>query len=123
MKSILLSIKPVFVEQIFSGKKIFEFRKRLPLDLDKVIVYETSPTKKIVGEFECKRVIREKKNLLWNLTAFGAGIDKSFFDDYFAKVQEGMAIEIKNPIRYDAPKDLQDIGLTFTPQSWVYIKD
>lgn len=54
MKSILLPIKPVFVERILSGEKWYEFRKRLPLDIERVVIYETAPTKKVVGEFHCK---------------------------------------------------------------------
>lgn len=54
MKSILLPIKPVFVERILSGEKWYEFRKRLPLGIERVVIYETAPTKKVVGEFHCK---------------------------------------------------------------------
>lgn len=122
MKSILLPIKPIFVRRILSGEKYFEFRKRLPLDIDKVVMYETAPTKKVVGEFICKRVICASKEELWQLTVEGAGIDKPFFDSYFSNVEKGMAIEIEAPVAYDVPKDLRDIGVMFTPQSWIYLK-
>lgn len=122
MKSILLPIKPIFVERILSGEKWYEFRKRLPLDIERVVIYETAPTKKVVGEFHCKRVICAPKEKLWQFTFKGAGIDKSFFDSYFSNVEKGMAIEIETPISYDSPIDLRDIGVEFTPQSWIYIK-
>lgn len=122
MRSILLSIKPIFVKRILSGEKWYEFRKRLPLDIDRVVIYETAPTKKVVGEFHCKRVICAPKEELWQITFKGAGIDRSFFDSYFSNVEKGMAIEIEAPVSYGIPKELRDIGVKFTPQSWIYIK-
>ena len=50
---ILLSIKPEFVEEIFSGRKKFEYRKAIFTNkkVTSVIVYSTMPVGKIVGEF------------------------------------------------------------------------
>ena len=44
MTSILLSIKPEYVEKIFNRTKKYEFRKRMPYkQVDKVIVYSNAP--------------------------------------------------------------------------------
>ncbi len=49
---ILMSIKPKFVKQIFEGIKLFELRKKIfRREVKTIIIYESSPTKKIVGEF------------------------------------------------------------------------
>jgi len=47
---ILLSIKPEFVEEIFSGRKKFEYRKAIFTNkkVTSVIVYSTMPVGKIV---------------------------------------------------------------------------
>ena len=46
---ILISIKPKFVKKIFEGTKIFELRRKIFLKkINTVIIYESSPTKKIV---------------------------------------------------------------------------
>ena len=55
--NIIYHIYKCFADQIFDGKKPFEFRKKLPSDLtigDKVYIYEPvkkGGSKKIVGEF------------------------------------------------------------------------
>ncbi len=121
MKSILLSIKPIYVQRIFSGTKCFEFRKKIPLNIERVVIYETSPTKKVVGEFLVKRVIKASPQELWEKTKEKGGIDKFSFFKYFEKNIEGMAIEILTPIRYEYKKSLEDIGVKFVPQSWVYL--
>ena len=55
----LLSIKPEFVEKIFSGEKRFEFRKSaFRQDISCVIVYATSPVRRIVGEFEVEEILQ-----------------------------------------------------------------
>ena len=49
---VLLSIKPEFVQEIFTGKKKYEYRKAIfTRSVDKVVVYSTKPVGMIVGEF------------------------------------------------------------------------
>lgn len=51
MCKILLSINPNHVENIFNGTKKYEFRKvECKKPVDKIIIYSTSPIKKVVGE-------------------------------------------------------------------------
>ena len=46
---VLMSIKPKFVKQILAGTKLFELRKRnFKLEVKTVIIYESSPTKKLL---------------------------------------------------------------------------
>ena len=41
---VLLSIKPEFVQEIFTGKKKYEYRKAIfTRSVDKVVVYSTKP--------------------------------------------------------------------------------
>jgi predicted transcriptional regulator len=49
--SILISIRPEYVREIFEGRKLYEYRKRLPRrKVDKIIVYSTAPEMRVVGE-------------------------------------------------------------------------
>ena len=50
---VLLSIKPEFVEKIFSGEKRFEYRKSIfkQQNIDTIVIYSTMPVGMIVGEF------------------------------------------------------------------------
>lgn len=69
MPSIILSIKPQFVDKILKWEKKFELRKSIPnKDFDKVIIYASAPISKIVGEFTVKQIIKSDLKSLWNFT-------------------------------------------------------
>ena len=55
---VLLSIKPEFVEKIFSGEKLYEYRKAMfkNVNVSSVVIYSTMPVGKIVGEFKFKKI-------------------------------------------------------------------
>ena len=56
---ILLSVKPVFVEEIMRGKKLFEYRKTIykNRNISRIVVYSSSPVCRVVGEFDVKDVL------------------------------------------------------------------
>ena len=70
MKAVLLSIKPEFAEKIFAGTKKFEFRKIIfkHRNINKIIVYASSPIKKVIGEFIIDDIIIADIDTLWNTT-------------------------------------------------------
>jgi len=56
---VLLSIKPKFADRIMAGSKKFEFRKvifRQPA-IDEIVIYSSSPVKKIVGTCTIQSVV------------------------------------------------------------------
>ncbi|GCE90268.1 ASCH domain-containing protein [Acetobacter sp. DmW_136] len=123
---VLLSIKPIFVERILSGEKIFEYRKKIfdASRVNSVIIYATMPVGKIVCEFDIERVIEEHPKKLWEKTHHGAGISKDFFDSYFNERSVGFAIEVGNirvPEHHICPYQLFE---KFTPpQSFMYVPE
>lgn len=121
---ILLSIKPVFAEKIFEGTKQYEFRKSLFRDknVSKVVVYASTPVKKVIGEFEIDHVLSSDPEDLWLKTKEFAGIEKDFFDKYFQNSKIGYAIKIKNATRYLSPLDLKSgFNIERPPQSFAYL--
>ena len=51
MSTVLMSIKPEYVSNILNGKKKYEFRKNAcKKEIEKMIIYSTSPISKVVGE-------------------------------------------------------------------------
>lgn len=123
---VLLSIKPEFVEEIFSGKKKFEYRKSIFSNkrVTSVIVYSTMPVGKIVGEFLIEDVLTDEPQSLWKKTKHFSGITKKFFDAYFVGRTRGYAIKIGALVRYDEPIDpYKDWECFVPPQSFKYIKD
>lgn len=120
---VLLSIKPEFVEKIFSGEKQYEYRKSIfKKKIDTVVVYSTMPEGKIVGEFEIATILVDHPKAIWKATASVSGISDEFFNQYFEDRLEGYAIKISNPQLYDKPIDPKVEYESFhAPQSFCYI--
>lgn len=123
MSTVLMAIKPEYVNKIFSGEKKYEYRKRVCKEnVDKVIVYSSSPVKKVVGELIIKQVLCDKKDNIWNKTKMYGGIDKNKYDKYYKNSNTAVAYEIEKTFLYNEPKELKDYGIKAAPQSYVYIK-
>lgn len=122
MCEILLSIKPEFVEKIFEGSKKYEFRRRkCKRNIDKIIIYETSPVQKVVGEVEVLGIIEDTPEAVWQRTYQYAGIEKSQFMDYFSGCSVAYGYEIKKAKKYQEPRALKDYGIQMAPQSYIYL--
>lgn len=122
--SILLSIKPEFVEKIFAGLKRYEFRRVIfkSKNVSKVVVYASHPVQRVVGEFEVGRILALSRRQLWQHTRKYSGIPKAHFDDYFADKETAYAIEIRGAKRYARPKLLEYLCPSARPpQSFMYL--
>lgn len=123
---VLLSIKPEFVERIFSGEKRFEFRKSLFKrdDVTAVVVYATQPVGRIVGEFEIAEILTDTPEALWRRTSHASGISKSFFDSYFEGRDRAHAIAIGNFRRFEKEIEPSELFADFNaPQGYQYLSD
>jgi len=122
--ALLLSIRPEFAERIFSGKKKFELRKRLPRrDFDRVFLYETGGGG-IVGCFDVASVRSKPVQDLWSEVGEQATSRERFYA-YFKNINDGNAIEIVDPVRFIRPlypPDLKELEPQFIiPQGFVYL--
>lgn len=122
-KTIILSIHPCYIEKIFSGEKLYEFRKIIPSDIQNIVVYATSPIKKIVAIIEVDRVLTDTPESIWKQTCKHSGVTKEFFMSYFRGKEKANAIKIKSFIKLKEPKSLSCVGIKNAPQSFVYILD
>lgn len=122
---VILSIKPAFAEKIFDGTKKYEFRRAIfkNQQIEKVLVYASSPVKKIIGEFEIDKIISLDLLSLWNTTSQHSGITKDYFDEYFVNKERGFAIKIKNIKRYITTKCIRADYHLIPPQSFLYLRD
>ncbi len=122
MSTILLSIKPEYANKILSGTKKYEFRKHLAQgDINKIIIYSTSPEMKIIGEVEVLGTLSMKKTPLWEKTKSNAGISREKYREYFCDSNIANAYVLGKAIKYDEYKSLNDFGISQAPQSFVYI--
>ncbi|HOC93511.1 MAG TPA: hypothetical protein PKH33_14240 [bacterium] len=118
----LLSIKPIYVKKILEGTKKYEFRKTIfRSDVKTIWIYESSPTKKIVGAFDVGKIITDTPESLWDNFKSKAGISKDDFFCYFDGKSKGYALEIKKLKLFKEPINPQDAIEDFhPPQSFCY---
>ncbi len=122
MCQMLLSIKPQFVASILSGQKKYEYRKfRCREDVDKIVIYSTAPVKRVVAEVDIIEIVEDSVEVVWKKTKEHSGISKDFFDHYYEGKKRAFAYHLGEMHVYDKPKLLQEIGVSYPPQSFCYL--
>lgn len=123
MNKIIVSINPRHVNNIINGSKRYEYRTRIASkDVNKLLIYETAPTKKVVAEVDVIEVLSLDPNILWEQTKDYSGISKKFFDEYFKNRSVAYAYKLGKVKVYDEPKSLIEFGLRTAPQSFAYAR-
>ena len=124
-RTALMSIRPEYVDAIISGAKTVEFRKqRLAPEVQRVVIYATSPIKAVVGEFEITSQVSRSPTGLWQEFKLVSGIDRRRFFEYFRGRSNGVGIVIGNVTTYVPPKQLEDVAPgSRPPQSFRYLED
>lgn len=119
----LMSIKPKFVEEIFSGTKTFELRKKIfKSSINTIVIYSSSLKKKVVGEIIIDKIISSTPKLLWKSYKNNLGISEKEYFKYYKNSKVAYAIKIKKVIKYKKELELKDFGIEKAPQSYQYIK-
>jgi predicted transcriptional regulator len=118
---VLLSIKPQYANKILNWEKLFELRKSIPKDrFDTVVVYSSSPEKRIIWEFSVDKIIHERIDTLRNIVKDKACVDKRFFDEYYKWRDKWYAIKIKEVKRYEKSLPIT-VYSKYPPQGFMYI--
>ena len=124
MSRILLSIEPVYVERILDGTKRFEFRKVVGKKrVTEIVIYCTSPVMKVIGEAKVSNTLVDAPEVIWKLTRNYSGITKDFFDSYYKGKNLAVAYELSEIQKYPEPMGLDDLGISYAPQSFMYLND
>lgn len=122
--NVLLSIKPKYATAIFSGEKLFEFRRSIfkNTNVKKVYVYASKPVGLIIGEFEIDEIISSDPETLWKTTKSASGISKQYFDEYFEGKDIAHALKVTKTQTYKEPVSLMDMfNIARPPQSFMYV--
>lgn len=125
--ALLISIRPNFAEQIFSGIKTVELRRVCPRveTGDLVIVYASGHEKSLVGAFQVAAVIKSTPTNIWKRFGSRTGLKKTDFESYYANVEIGYAIEISRTWRLRTPVKLAHLrrqpGGFCPPQGYRYL--
>ena len=118
----LISIRPEFVQKIYSANKRFEFRKRSPKHGGLFLIYETSPVQRVTGCFFSSKTIAMEPKALWDCCSEFSGIERERFFDYFKGVSKGCGIVIDRAMRFSEPYQLSALGQDVSvPQSFSYV--
>lgn len=124
LTSVLLSIRPEFADAILDGRKTYELRRRIfeKRDVHRVVIYSSSPVRRVVGEFAIEQVLELEPKRLWRATSGGAALSRRAFDEYFRGRDVGFALKVLRPRRFVRSHRLEAYcGLRQPPQSFCYL--
>jgi predicted transcriptional regulator len=121
--SVLLSIKPKYSEKIFSGEKKYEFRTQKPKPMINIVfVYESNPTRSIVGWFRVKRIHSGSPERIWQKCKELSGIEERIYLNYCNGTKVIHAFEIETAFKFENPIDPSQVIPNFKPpQSFSYL--
>ena len=123
MCKMLMPINPEYVDEILMGNKKYEYRKikAKRKNIDKMVIYSTSPIMRVVAEVDVEGIIEASPEKLWEQTKEYSGITKDFYSKYYKNKEIAIAYKLGNIKVYDKPKKLCDIGINYVPQSFIYL--
>jgi predicted transcriptional regulator len=123
-KSILVSIHPRFVDLILSGEKRIEFRRVWAKEpVEQLVIYATSPVKRIVAVAAIEDVAEASVAGLWALAKeHGGGLTRAELREYFAGKSVGYGIKLLDIRSLKSPLDpRRHIPDFHAPQSFRYV--
>ncbi len=128
MRFAVISIKPQYVEAIVEGQKVYELRRRrLNLDQgDLLIIYQTSPEKKVTASAELEKIIECDIDTLWEKVGARSAVSFEIFTNYFKGCANGYALQLKNVKPYKNPLSLDDLRShmpKYTPPQFFHYLD
>lgn len=122
--SILISIKPRYVDLILAGSKRVELRRAAPTQAIKAMaIYSSAPIQAIVALVEIVELIETNASRLWEIARDnGGGLTRSELRGYYSGKKTGFAIMLGKVRQFDSPVDPRLIFSKFTPpQSFRYL--
>ena len=126
-KTLLLSIRPRFVEQILEGKKTVELRRLRPRILpgQPLLIYCTVPVKALSAVAWTSGVLVAPPVLLWQQTRSIAGVSREEFDAYFAGAKAAFGLQLSSKLAIRKPVPLSTLKQLIPgfhpPQSFRYL--
>ena len=124
MCKMLLSINTQHVDNIFRGVKKYEYRKvKCRSSVESILIYSTFPIMQVVGEARIEAVLEDTPLAIWEQTKQYSGINAKFFRSYYKGKKVAIAYKLMDVREYDEPRTLEEYGVSFAPQSFVYVDD
>ena len=118
----LLSIHPEYVRLMVEGAKRVEFRRTaFARPVTHIVVYSTTPEKRLVGYFEVADVDRDSPTSLWRKHKNSSGISRERLFEYFKGGRHAVAIIMGAFYSFKKELSLEDIGVFAPPRSYRYL--
>lgn len=119
----LMAIRPRYAQAILAGIKRIEFRKRpLAPDIDTILIYESAPTQRIVGQFTLSRTILATPQGLWRNFGSVGSIARVDYLTYYGERDRAVGLVIDDVEQFAHPLALADLSVRpAVPQSFVYL--
>lgn len=123
-ETIMISTSPKNAQVLFDDlEKNVIFYKTTPINkVLRVLVYVTSPTKKVVGEFDLESVEIGAISSIWRKYSKQSVISKKEYDAYYEGKDKAHALVSKKAYKYRNPKDLSEYNMTKGPSGFQYLK-
>lgn len=117
-----MPIHPEYVDLIRDGNKLVEFRRtNFRREFEYVIVYATSPEKRIAGYCEVSEVTRRSPEELWSEHGQNGGITRDRLLKYLDGLSMATAIVIRKFHDIGDMLTLSAIGVPRAPQGFQYL--
>ncbi|ADP17088.1 hypothetical protein AXYL_03768 [Achromobacter xylosoxidans A8] len=121
---VLLSIKPKYADLILAGSKRVEFRRSWAAqDVSAIVLYSSSPIRKIVGVVEVLDSIVASPSSLWMICRNnGGGLTRADLRSYFANKSKGVAVLLGKVLELPQHLEPSEVIKDFAPpQSFRYM--
>lgn len=121
----LISIRHKYCQAILSNRKTVELRKQnFPNTVKRVAIYETKPTRLVVGWFEIEKITIDTPDRIWAAHKDKTGVEEKAFFDYYKNSATAKALHISKTVRLPVPLDLlETFGMDHPPQVFFYLTD
>lgn len=112
--AIMLSVAPEYARAILAGVKGVELRRRAPRIQGgtRAWLYSTLPVGEVVAVLTIEKVVEEPLDELWRRYGHHAAISRMAFDAYFAGLNRGAAMIIRDVQALRDPVSLHDLRET-----------
>lgn len=119
----LLSLKPRFAARIYDGSKSIELRRVRPCrEVARVLIYETSPVKRITGWFTLRWIRLLSPTKAWSRFRRHLGISRRAFRAYFQNCRTAVLLAVSQTRRLAFGVKLSSVRTGMKPpQSYVYL--
>jgi predicted transcriptional regulator len=112
------------VKNILCGIKRYELRRRIPINVKRIVIYATSPESRIAAIADIEEVFSDTPEMLWDKVCGAASITHEFYKNYFDGAKEAFAMHIGRIRMLERKISLNHPQLRLTPpQSFCYLDE